>query len=333
MNLDQMAREATSAAREAAKAMPVVPVEGLQSRRRIRMAAPLLGLGAVASLVLVLLFAASGAPTPLQPVGPTETTTVPTPSTTVPPATTTPAATPPLDTSWARGSAERILDDQGRTLYEYPTTILYGRNTAWDGIDGFVALTESGLIWMRPDGEVTVDAPFGSIVDVDYSEAGTQIVGIDPFEGDEVVWLDLVTGDQTDPPRDPLTLDGVTFTEGGRTVTIEAPDWSDAETDEIGRPLPPFDLPTLVVTEGGEEVLRMEVGGDQLPYVNIHDFDGRRLILGAEPFEPAIPPVTAWIIDLECASCTQRIDTDSLEFFDLIGWFASNGPVVRPDLP
>ena len=97
-------------------------------------------------------------------------------------------------------------------------------------------------------------------------------------------------------------------------------------------PLPTY-LVSVAATEDGEEVLRMEVGSEQRPYVYIHDFDGRRLILGAEPFEPAVPPVTVWIIDLECATCTERIETDSLERFDLIGWLGSNGPVVRPDLP
>jgi hypothetical protein len=327
-----MAREAAQEAKDAARAMPVVPVEKLHGRRLARLATPVLGLGIAVWIIVALLISPSGDSQPDGPVAPSPSTTVV--PTTVPQVTTTlPEVAPPLDASWVRGSATMILDDQGSILYEYPTTILYGRNTAWDGVDGFVALTESGLIWMRPEGQVTIEAPFGSIIDVALSESGTHVVGIDPVDGDEVVWIDLESGEETGPPSEAKTLDGVTFTVGDRTATIEAPDWSDAEVDEIGQPLPPFDLPTLVVTEGGEEVLRMEVGGDQLPYVNIHDFDGRRLIIGGEPFEPALPPVTAWIIDLECADCTQRIETDSLEYFDLIDVLASESPVVTPDLP
>ena len=328
-----MARKATKEARDAVQAMPIVDVDGLRSRRWSRMAVPLAVLGAVASLALVLLFAPSGEPAPLDPVAPTDTTVVTT-ETTVPAVTTTlPEGAPPLAATWVRGSADTIRDAQGRTIHEYPMTILYGRNTAWDGQDGFVALTESGLIWMRPDGDTTIPAPFGSIVDVVISESDTHIVGIDPFDSDHVVWVDLESGEETVRPSQLKTSDGVAFTVGARVATIEAPDWSNAEVDEIGRPLPPFDLPTLVVTEGGQEVLRMEVGGDQLPIVNIHDFDGRRLIIGAEPFEPALPPVTAWIIDLECATCTQKVNTDSLEYFDLIGVLPSDGPVLMPSLP
>lgn len=327
MNLDQIAGAAAQETMEAARTMPIVPVQELRGRGIARLAAPVLGLGAAVWIVVALLVSPSGEAPPDQPVAPP-------PSTTVPQVTTSPELTPPpFDTPWVRGSATKIVDGMGTTLFEFPTTILYGRNTAWDRIDGFVALTESGLIWMRADGESTIEAPFGSIIDVGFTDRGTRVVGIDPVEGDEVVWIELETGEETGPPSDPLTLDGVTFTAAGRTATIVAPDWSDAEVDEIGQPLPPFDLPTLVVTEGGDEVLRMEVGGEQLPYVNIHDFDGRRLIIGAEPFEPALPPVTAWIIDLECADCTERINTDSLEYFDLIGYFAPNGPVVKPHLP
>jgi hypothetical protein len=332
VNLDQMAREAAQDAKEAARAMPIVPVEKLRGRRIARLAAPVLGLAAVIWVVVVSVIPPSGDILVIDPVAPSSTIET-TPTTIAPDPSTLPEAPATIDAQWVRGGANQIRDDEGVVLYEYPLTILYGRNTAWDGGEGFVALTGSGLIWLRPSGQDTVNAPFGSIVDVSISERGTHIVGIDPFDGEVVVWVELETGDETTRPNESKTLDGVTFTVGDRMATIEAPDWSDAEVDEIGRPLPPFDLPTLVVTEGGEEVLRLEVGGDQLPHVNIHDFDGRRLILGAEPFEPAVPPVTAWIVDLECAGCTQRVDTETLEYFDLIGVLPSGGPVVTPDLP
>ena len=83
-----------------------------------------------------------------------------------------------LDADWVRGTSQQIVDDQGQVLYEFPFTILYGRNTAWDGDDGFVALTESGLIWMRPEGRQTIDVPQGSIVDIAVTEAGTHVIGI-----------------------------------------------------------------------------------------------------------------------------------------------------------
>ena len=58
-----------------------------------------------------------------------------------------------LDAEWVRGTFEQIIDNEGEVVYEFPSTIFFGRNTAWDGSDGFVALTDSGLIWMRPEDE------------------------------------------------------------------------------------------------------------------------------------------------------------------------------------
>jgi hypothetical protein len=87
------------------------------------------------------------------------------------------------------------------------------------------------------------------------------------------------------------------------------------------------------VTEDGKEVLRMAVGTERRPYVFIQDFDGRRLILTAWPYEPALPPSTVWIIDLECGDCTQVFETTGTEYFDLIGTVASEGPVVAPTIP
>lgn len=39
------------------------------------------------------------------------------------------------------------------------------------------------------------------------------------------------------------------------------------------------------------------------------------------------------VTDLECSECTQRFDTPSLDYFDLIGVLASEGGVVEPELP
>ena len=134
-------------------------------------------------------------------------------------------------------------------------------------------------------------------------------------------------------PSGASTTDGETFSVADRSVTIEDPDWSDVEHDEAGGPIPPFDLPELVVSEGGREVLRLPVGSEGRPYVDIHDFDGRRLVIAAQPQEPATPPTTVWIIDLECADCTQMIETPGPEYFDLIGVLPQEGDVVQPALP
>lgn len=335
MKLDQYAREAASDAKEAGRAMPIVPIEKLR-RRRLYLIAPMAAAGIAASVfAVVFLLQAIGPQQPAEELPPVTTidavTTTTTPGTTTIPTTAPPAVVLP-DANWVRGTAEQIVDDQGTVLHEFPMTILYGRNTAWDGGEGFVALTESELIWIRPQGRQSIDAPFGSILDVAVTETGTHVVGIREAESREIRWLELESGDEVAAPPTALTTDGKTFTFGDRTATIVDPDWSDVEKDETGFPLRPFDLPELVVTERGVEVLRITVGSEDRPFVEIHDFDGRRLIIGALPVEPAVPPSTVWIIDLECGECTEVIETPSLEYFDLIGVVTSEGAVVEPEL-
>ena len=329
MKLDQYAREAASDAKQAGRAMPIVSIEKLR-RRRLYLIAPMATAGIAASVfAVVFLLQTTGPQQPAEELPPVTTIDAVT-------TTTTPTTTPPVialpDANWVRGSVEQISDDQGTVLYEFPSTILYGRNTAWDGGEGFVALTESELIWMRPEGQQSIDAPFGSILDVAVTETGTHVVGIREAESGAVLWFELESGDEVEAPPTVRTTDGKTFTYGDRAVTIVDPDWSDAEKDETGFPLRPFDLPELVVTDGGIEILRITVGSEERPFVEIHDFDGRRLIIGALPVEPAVPPSTVWIIDLECSGCTETLDTPSLEYFDLIGVVPSEGEVVEPDL-
>jgi hypothetical protein len=331
VNLDQIARDAAGEANDAARTMPITPIEGLRTRRVARILAPIATVGIVVWIATLLL----GSPTPdtVPPAGTTP-TTIDSAPTTVPETSTTVADKPvAIDAAWVRGTSTEIVDDRGNVLHEYPSTILFGRNTAWDGEDGFVALTDAGLIWMRPDEETTVEAPFGSIIDAVVTEDGTHVVGVENYEDEVVHWIELETGAEVAPPSNTKTLDGVTFTVGNREVTIEPPDWSDAERDETGAPLPPYDLPTLIVSEDGVEVFRMEVGTEQRPFVDIHDFDGRRLIFGAQPFEPAVPPATVWIVDLECPDCTEKVETESLEYFDLIGVLPSEGSPAQPNLP
>ena len=332
MRLDQIAREAARDTQQAGRQMPIIPLENLRRRRLFLSITPLVAAG-LAAWVAVLVFLLPSA-SPSQPSeGPTPTTVNNTPSTTTAqPVTTAPEEAPVLDADWVRGTSEQIIDDQGVVLHEFPPTILYGRNTAWDGDGGFVALTEAGLIWMRGDARQTIDVLQGSIVDIALTDTRSHVIGIISADDRSVHWIDLESGLEVEPPSAARSTDGETFTVGDRSVMIEDPDWSDVEKDETGFPIAPFELPELVVTEGGSEVLRLTVGSEERPYVEIHDFDGRRLIIGAQPHEPAVPPTTVWIIDLECGECTQRQEAPSLEYFDLIGVLPTQGEVVVPVL-
>ena len=99
-----------------------------------------------------------------------------------------------LDADWVRGTFEQIISDEGEVVHEFPSTIFFGRNTAWDGSDGFVALTDSGLIWMRPDGRQTIDVPQGSIIDVAVTEEGTHVIGVVEAEDRSHHWVELESG-------------------------------------------------------------------------------------------------------------------------------------------
>jgi hypothetical protein len=237
---------------------------------------------------------------------------------------------------WISVDHETIRSADGTVLargrYAFP-----GRPSGWDGSTGVVTFGDDGLRWMQPDGESAPPLPseaIAEIVEVVAADDG-HIVGarlLDSF--DTIIWFDLESGAPTEPPARARTLDGVAFAAGGRTATIALPDWSNVQRGEGGGPLLPYDLPELVISgDDGTELLRVTVGTNDRPYVQIHDFDGRRLILTAVPQEPASPPQTVWIIDLECSECTEVISNGHPVWFDLIGTLESTGGVVEPILP
>lgn len=245
---------------------------------------------------------------------------------------------PPFSLSgvqWIGSDHQTIRLQTGNVLargnYPFP-----GRGTAWDGNTGLVTLDRDRLTWLRPNSRPTV-APNGPFISeiVEVAEGD-----VEPFilvrlieDPSTTLWMRFSTGYVVDPPESARTVDGQTFTAQGRTATIAQPDWSNVELGEASELLLPYDLPELVVTsQDGTELLRMVVGTNDRPFVQIHDFDGRRLILDATPQEPASPPQTVWIIDLECADCTQAFLTGHPVWFDLIGTVETAGEVVQPIL-
>jgi hypothetical protein len=245
---------------------------------------------------------------------------------------------PPLDLTgvrWVRGGFDRVTADDGSVLARLQSTTPQSRTAAWDGGTGLVVIGDGELRWIRPDGETTVD------VEVDLTTVGIvdaalvgdrHVVGlVEPGDG-APRWFELETGTEVDSPAEGRTLDGATFTAQGRTATIALPDWSEVERDESGAPIPPFDLPVVVVTGAGGEV-RLPVGTEQRPHATIHDFDGRRLVVAIAPQEPALPPQTVYIFDLECPTCTRVIETPGFDWFDLVGTEVTTGGLQQPDVP
>lgn len=243
---------------------------------------------------------------------------------------------PPFSLSgvqWIGSDHQTIRLQTGNVLargnYPFP-----GRGTAWDGNTGLVTLDRDRLTWLRPNSRPTV-APNGRFISeiVEVAEGD-----VEPFilvrlleDPSTTLWMRFSTGYVVDQPESARTVDGQTFTAQGRTATIAQPDWSNVERGEASELIRPYDLPELVVTsQDGTELLRMVVGTNDRPFVRIHDFDGRRLILDATPQEPASPPQTVWVIDLECADCTREFRTPGPFWFDLIGTVETENEVVRP---
>ncbi len=289
--------------------------------------------------------------TTTEPTAQTTTTAEPTMETTTTSAPTTTAPAVALidigGLDWVRTDSEQmqIVGSDDQVVMDHPTPMTGAKSVAWDGNDGLVVLGGAGdvrngdLRWVTPGEDRPVDIDWladdeGMIVDV-VTLDGRPVVVLRSFAG-ELGWYDLETGEQVD--GDPALVDyfeelGVQLGAQGRTVVIEYPENADADRDETGALLWPFDLPELVVSSSdGEELARIEVGSEMQPWASLHDFDGRRVVVAVEPHEPAFAPRTFYVIDLECADCTEVVETPGGDTVELVGIEESAGPVVATDL-
>jgi hypothetical protein len=332
VKLDDLARQATADLHEATRAAEIVPIDSVRWHRRMWLAAPAAAtLGALVAVAVMLLPGPSGPPVATTPTtSETTTTTVQT--------STTAAVVPWLDpgTSWIRGGLSGVYNDSAELIedVEFQSIGLLGggRASAWDGATGFVVVSEQ-VIWFRDGEAVETDLPVGPLVEV-VTVGGVPIVGIDSVDATgTTTWFDLTSGEQVEPPESARTVDGDRYEVDGLAAFIDLPDWTGVQRGEGGEPIPPFDLPELVVTAGDEELLRFPIGSVERPYGLLHDFDGRRVVVSVEPHEPALGPRTVWIIDLECADCTLRVESDGPEWFDLVGTLKREGDLVSPVLP
>jgi hypothetical protein len=203
-------------------------------------------------------------------------------------------------------------------------------------VAGFVYVAADGTLrHLDPDGnrEVTGDLADGDqsrILDVVPGDPGYVAVG----EGG-VVWFDMASGRRVDAPVGGVTFDidrGMVHTGQGRNAWVDDSSLDSAQRNDEGWPSGDYDLPAVVVEDSstGEILTTLVLGTYERPYLRIHDFDGRRLIVSREPYEPANPPSTVFIIDLECGNCTQVIETTGPHSFTLVGVSQSQGAVVTP---
>lgn len=210
---------------------------------------------------------------------------------------------------------------------------------AWDRAAGIVYVAADGTLrHLDPDGSrlVTADLPEGATSRILGTVAGDPtLVGV--VAEDALLWIDLASGERVDAPAGGVDRDpelGPVFTDQGRKVWVDTAGLFTAPRGEGEEPLGEYDLPGVVVEDAatGEVLTTLVLGTYERPYLRIHDFDGRRLIVSREPHEPAYAPLTVFIIDLECGDCTQVIETSGPDSFTLVGVSQSEGAVWKRPL-
>ena len=227
--------------------------------------------------------------------------------------------------------------------------VLEGQRTiAADGQGGFVTLyDQSSLLWWQAgsDRPVLIEDPsleaglatYASLIEVAaIGGETTAIVTLDP--GPTVGAVDcaslpltravsLESGNSIDWSEGSWSFPGgchgpPVIARGTTSVYILAPDWANVPSDpESGRPLAPVPVTHLVV-DGPNNQRRIPLTTDDRPFATIHDFDGTRVLVSIEPYEPALPPRLFTIIDLECETCDVTFESPGF----------ANGALVRPNI-
>ena len=153
------------------------------------------------------------------------------------------------------------------------------------------------------------------------------------MEDGSVSWVELETGNEVEAPSGTSTIDGETFSVADRSVSIEDPDWSDVNTTRQAARSHHSIFQSWWSARVAGRFFDSRWGAkiDHMWTSTISTAAGWLSL--AQPQEPALPPSTVWIIDLECADCTQVVETPGPEYFDLIGVLPQEDGMVQPALP
>ncbi len=212
------------------------------------------------------------------------------------------------------------------------------RRMAWDGDGGVYYIDENGALRQAgPTGDFPITDSLGdpwtvSIVDVAF---GTPTFVAISTEFDNWFWIDASTGARSaDGPVDRFIWgEGVSsFSAQGLTARIDDSGLANAERDESGAPIGDFELPKIVIEEAGKVISQLYVGTKSQPYLMIHDYDGRRLIVSRFGQEPANPPMTVFFVDFVCPDCTMKIEVGGPTSFSLVGSLNREGPPAWSEL-
>lgn len=228
---------------------------------------------------------------------------------------------------WVTFGPDGLVADDGTVLWEAPS-YQFDKAVARDRTGG-LAFVEGAQLWWFEEGAsdpqaVATGVP-GRIVEViDAGQGAVASLGFGPYVH---VWL--ANGEQADEVSGFVGIDdsGTEVWSAGNawSVWIDGPGLDAANDGSAGV----ASLPRLVVADStGAVVVDEAIGTTAEPWVRIHDFDGRHLIVSYGAVEPATPPETFLVIDLACATCTSSFTavatSASLAHGDLSTW---NGPL------
>ncbi len=227
-----------------------------------------------------------------------------------------------------------LTDDTGNRLGLNGDFAGSWRRMAWDGDRGVVYIDGSGALrHATPESDEVIGYVADPWVAEILAVAAGEPTRVAVSTGAGAWWVNLTTGEFIEATGEPVGTDSP-VTAQGVTATIDDSAMRAAPRGEAGEPLGDFELPSIVFTDSttGEVLSRLYVGTKDRPFLVIHDFDGRRLIVSRIPNEPANPPMTAFFVDLECPDCTRRIETGGPQSFSLVGVSLREGPYAWAEL-
>lgn len=237
-------------------------------------------------------------------------------------------ATAPLEgVEWVVNDSEGLRDQDGHVIWDadgFPTP-----SVARDG-DGGIAYTDAEGLWWLPvdvaEPQLVREGEIGRILEVAVVDG--QQVARTTNAGDVLLASGEDAGSEL-PPRGEERTQGTSITAAnGLTATVAGPEVERTNEGMIERVLEPA---TLTIERDGAVELTVTTGTHYEPLVNLHDFDGRRVVLARAPEEPAMAPESVVALDLACPDCVDGLATTSPAGVALVGpdvdW---EGPVQEP---
>lgn len=193
---------------------------------------------------------------------------------------------------------------QTRTIATFELGITPPRQVASDGLGGIVYVSVDQLRWLQAGAAAPIElGPAHDVGRLEVVNMGPDeprpVLVVRGYNDEFVEALDMTTGE---PVESDTVEPDIVHDLSVRLVPAGPPDPNEDE--------PNFSdvNPTFLVVEDqeGTELTRFRVSNDLEPFVLLHDFDGRRVLLSREPFEPAAGPQTFLLIDLVCGwDCTE----------------------------